>query len=73
MKNDSLLGRNYLKGPEGDAMNALLVGCGHNLRKLLAFLRLDFLSYKKLYFCGEKSTYLVMIFLIVKWRQLNNA
>ena len=39
MKNDGRLGRCYLKGPEGDAMNVLLVACGHNLRKILAWLR----------------------------------
>jgi IS5 family transposase len=36
MKNDGLLGRNFLKGMAGDAMNALLCGAGHNLRKILA-------------------------------------
>ena len=36
MKNDGLLGRNFLKGMVGDAMNALLCGAGHNLRKILA-------------------------------------
>ena len=39
MKNDGHLGRNYLKGREGDAMNVLLCACGHNLRKILAWLR----------------------------------
>ncbi|GJL60842.1 MAG: IS5 family transposase [Nitrospirales bacterium] len=39
MKNDGHLGRNYLKGPDGDAMNVLLVASGHNLRKVLAWLR----------------------------------
>ena len=39
MKNDGHLGRCYLKGRDGDAMNVLLVACGHNLRKLLAWLR----------------------------------
>ncbi len=39
MKSDGLLGRNFLKGMEGDAMNALLCGAGHNLRKILARLR----------------------------------
>lgn len=39
MKNDGRLGRNYLLGKEGDKMNALLCGAGHNMRKLLrAFL-----------------------------------
>jgi hypothetical protein len=27
--------RNYLQGENGDCINALLVGCGFNLRKLL--------------------------------------
>jgi len=27
--------RNYLKGTDGDNMNAILAGCGFNLRKLL--------------------------------------
>ena len=27
--------RNYLKGTEGDKMNAILAACGFNLRKLL--------------------------------------
>jgi len=36
MKIDGRLGRNFLKGAEGDAMNALLCGAGHNLRKMLA-------------------------------------
>lgn len=39
MKNDGHLGRNYLKGTEGDAMNVLLAAAGHNLRKILARLR----------------------------------
>jgi hypothetical protein len=39
MKNDGLLGRNFLKGMKGVAMNALLCGAGHNLRKILAKLR----------------------------------
>ncbi len=40
LKNDCSLDRNYLKGEEGDSINAILSGCGFNLRKLLrAFLR----------------------------------
>jgi transposase, IS5 family len=34
-KQDHGLERNHLKGKEGDAINALLAGCGFNLRKLL--------------------------------------
>ena len=35
MKGDGHLDRNFLKGEVGDALNALLCGCGHNLRKIL--------------------------------------
>jgi IS5 family transposase len=35
MKTDGRLARNFLKGQGGDAMNALLCGAGHNLRKIL--------------------------------------
>jgi IS5 family transposase len=34
-KSDNRLDRNYLKGIEGDRMNAILSGCGFNIRKLL--------------------------------------
>lgn len=34
-KQEHGLGRNHLKGKEGDRINALLSGCGFNLRKLL--------------------------------------
>ena len=40
LKSDGRLGRNFLKGTLGDAMNALLCGAGHNLRKILKQLRL---------------------------------
>lgn len=39
MKNDGRLGRNYLLGAAGDAINALLAAAGHNLRLILAHLR----------------------------------
>jgi hypothetical protein len=43
---------NLLKGMDGDAMNALLCGAGHNLRKILKKLRLfcaqNGIEYKKL-------------------------
>lgn len=39
LKQEDRLGRNYLKGKKGDQINALLSGCGFNLRKILrAFL-----------------------------------
>lgn len=39
MKADGLLGKNWLKGAEGDALHALLCGAGHNLRMILRHLR----------------------------------
>jgi IS5 family transposase len=46
MKEDHRMDRNYLKGTDGDKMNAILAGCGFNLRKLLrAFI---FLLFKEL-------------------------
>ena len=40
LKSDGRLARNFLKGAVGDAMNALLCGAGHNLRKILNQLRI---------------------------------
>lgn len=42
MKQDGKLGRCYLKGVLGDAMNVILSGAGHNIRKLLNWLKLLF-------------------------------
>ena len=41
VKQDGLLGRNYLKGESGDAMNVILAAAGHNLRIILRKLRLS--------------------------------
>jgi len=40
LKNDGLLGRNYLKGELGDALHAILCGAGHNIRLILRRLRI---------------------------------
>jgi IS5 family transposase len=40
LKNDGLLGRNYLKGEIGDALHAILCGAGHNIRLILRRLRI---------------------------------
>jgi IS5 family transposase len=40
LKTDGHLGRCYFKGRAGDAANALLTAVGHNLRLVLAWLRL---------------------------------
>jgi IS5 family transposase len=39
LKTDGHLGRCHLKGREGDAANVILTAVGHNLRRLLAWLR----------------------------------
>ena len=39
MKTDGRLSRCPLKGKAGDAIFAVLCGCGHNIRKILAHLR----------------------------------
>ena len=39
MKTDNRLGRNYLLGADGDAINAVLAAVGYNLRRLLGYLR----------------------------------
>jgi hypothetical protein len=44
MKTDGLLARNWLKGSEGDAIHAVLCDAGHNLRLILAHLRVLFLA-----------------------------
>ncbi|OYV67625.1 MAG: IS5/IS1182 family transposase, partial [Acidiphilium sp. 21-66-27] len=38
MKTDGHLGRNFLLGFDGDAINAILAGAGHNLRLLRRWL-----------------------------------
>jgi IS5 family transposase len=40
MKTDGHLGRCYLKGRDGDAANVILSAVGHNLRLILAWLRI---------------------------------
>ena len=40
MKNDGHLGRNYLKGVDGDAINVILCGAGQNIRLTLRYLRM---------------------------------
>ena len=43
MKDDGHLGRCFLKGPQGDAINAILAATGHNLRLLLKWFSLSLL------------------------------
>jgi len=35
LKSDNRMDRNHIKGEDGDRVNAILAGCGFNLRKLL--------------------------------------
>ncbi len=49
MKQDNRMDRNYLKGSDGDKVNAILAACGFNLRKLLrAFFWLFFKELERL-------------------------
>jgi transposase, IS5 family len=58
LKSGNLLERNHLLGEEGDRINALLSGCGRNLRK---FLRAFFLSIIIMVFFGrEKRKYAIV-------------
>lgn len=50
LKSDNRLERNHLLGEEGDRINAILSGCGSNMRKLL---RAFFLSLFYLVYLGE--------------------
>lgn len=54
MKSDGRMGRNFLRGEEGDSVNAVLCGSGQNMRKLMREVRgcPDFfiLFFKWLYF-----------------------
>ena len=48
MKSDNRMDRNYLEGKEGDTINALLCGCGANIRKLIAAFFLSFGVFTKI-------------------------
>lgn len=62
MKQDGKLGRNYLKGKNGDEINALLVGTGHNLRMILRKLRIFFHQFwKSLFIVIEEATFVKTI------------
>jgi IS5 family transposase len=60
LKQDNRMSRNFLKDAMGDKINALLAGCGFNLRKLLrAFLRL-LLDWFSKTFCATCETCLAV-------------
>lgn len=65
LKQDHGMGLNHLLGKDGDRINALLSGCGMNLRKLLrAFLwrifRFDFPLQKTLSYCSSRSEFILL-------------
>ena len=62
LKSDGRLSRNHLKGELGDAMNALLCGAGHNLRKILNRLRL---------FCARRNLDFIALLHALCWRRLS--
>ena len=55
MKAEGLLGRNWLKGSDGDAIHAVLCGAGHNIRLILAHLRVLLLALFGLLILGRAS------------------
>ena|SRR3989339_1891192 len=48
LKSDNRMNRNYLKGVNGDRINAYLSGCGANLRKLLVAFFLPFFIFDRI-------------------------
>ena len=44
-KGEHRMGRNYLAGPAGDAINAVLAAAGYNFRRLLAWLAILLLAF----------------------------
>jgi IS5 family transposase len=60
LKSDGLLGRNYLKGTEGDHMNVMLSCAGHNLRLILRQLRIFCLQLLGNTACAEPGTHHVV-------------
>ena len=48
VKSDNRMSKNYLKGIEGDRINAILSGCGFNMRKLLAVFLWPYFILRKL-------------------------
>jgi transposase, IS5 family len=58
MKTDGCLTRCPLKGADGDALFAVLCGCGHNIRMILRHLR---------------EVFCQLIWLLTRLRQVNDA
>jgi len=48
LKSDNRMSKNYLRGTQGDQINALICACGFNLRKLLAVFFLPYFILRQL-------------------------
>jgi transposase, IS5 family len=58
MKHDNRMERNFLKGKEGDRINAILAGAGYNMRKLLAAIaNFFFRLFSRLFHQGFLATF----------------
>src|SRR3970282_816838 len=55
MKSDCRMNRNYLKGSDGDRMNAMLAGAGFNFRKLLRAFAWAFFRRFRAWLAEEKT------------------
>jgi IS5 family transposase len=66
MKQDHRMDRNYLKGTEGDKINAILAACGFNLRKLLRALL--WLIFKELAWLKRLTIPLLSFCRTFQWR-----
>ena len=59
MKTDGRLDRNFLKGRDGDKINAILVGAGYNYRLVLKWLRLLFALITRALFPAALQTQII--------------
>lgn len=57
MKNDGLMGRNWLKGEQGDAMHAVLCAAGQNMRLLLRAIEAIILRWIYCWIAGPTRQY----------------
>ena len=57
IKNEHRMGRNYLAGTQGDAINPILAAVGYNFRLLLTWLRLLLRLFLAMLFGGFKQHY----------------
>jgi IS5 family transposase len=57
--------RNYLKGEDGDKINAILAGCGFNIRKLIRAILLWLFKER------FRGTFIDLITLIERFNRLN--